>query len=110
MPYPDGTFTRWKPASLLARRLVDLPLTDAGDTVKRPFAKVATIHLRLFIWLLDQICGSSGLRSLLPRLSVRRHNPWRSASEASFRELRMRGDTSMELSGEALIRPLVRIP
>ena len=47
---------------------------------KRSFAEVATFRQRLFIWLLDRICGSSGLRRLLPRLSGRRHNSWRSAS------------------------------
>jgi heme oxygenase len=79
MPCPDRTFTCWKPASLLARRLVDLPLTDAGDTVKRSFAEVATVRQRLFVWLLDRIYDSSGLRRSLPRLSGRRHNSWRSA-------------------------------
>jgi hypothetical protein len=47
---------------------------------KSSFAAVATFRQRLFIWLLDRICGSSGLRRPLPRLSGRRHNFWRSAS------------------------------
>ena len=41
---------------------------------------VATFRQRLFIWLLDGICGSSGLRRSLPRLSGRRHNSWPSAN------------------------------
>jgi hypothetical protein len=32
----------------------------------------------------DGICGSSGLRDLLPRLSVRRHNSWRTATRPVF--------------------------
>ena len=53
---------------------------------KRTFAEVATFRQRFFIWLSDRICGSSGLWRLLPRLRVRCHNSWRSASWAGFRE------------------------
>jgi hypothetical protein len=33
---------------------------------KSSFVEVATIRQRLFIWLLDRICGSSGLWRPLP--------------------------------------------
>jgi hypothetical protein len=38
------------------------------NELKRSFAEVATFRQRHFIWLLDRICGSFGLRRLLPRL------------------------------------------
>jgi hypothetical protein len=41
------------------------------NEIKQSFAEVATFRQKLFIWLLDQISGSLGLRRLLPRLSGR---------------------------------------
>jgi hypothetical protein len=70
--------------------------------MERPFAEVATFRQTLFIWLLDRIRGSSCLRRLLPRLSGRRHNSWKSASYITWHDA---APTTMTASTSAAIAP-----